>query len=205
MGIDSNTKLELLSNHYNETFGLQKSNADKRDRLFVYILVLMSIIFLYILAPNLIGDWIDTFIKSQIGPKTGSGASIGINISFIGAVLWFGLLSLTHTYFQTVLHVQRQYDYIYSLEEELSKHFNDKAFIREGKHYEKYNLKFSSWTKIIFWNLFPVMLVAFVFYWLFSLYTQSNTPSGYLIIDSLIALTILISEGLYIWALYKRK
>ena len=205
MAIDDNTKLEILSDHYNETFELQKSNVERRDRLFLYILVLLGIILLYVLTPNVIGNWIDSFIKNQINNQQPSNTSPVINTSFIGAILWFGLLSLTHTYFQSVLHVQRQYDYIYNLEEELSRYFDDKAFIREGKHYEKYKLKFSSWTKIIFWNLFPLMLLVFVIFWLVFLFSQSNAPLGYLIIDSLISLSILISEGLYLWALYRRK
>jgi magnesium-transporting ATPase (P-type) len=99
----------------------------------------------------------------------------------------------------------KQYEYIYELEKCLGQYFDNRAFIREGNFYKKYKLMFSSWTKFIFWNLFPVMLTAFIVFWLVFLFTKSNAPIGYQIIDSLISLSILISEGLYLWALYKKK
>jgi hypothetical protein len=108
MAINDDTKLEVLSSHYNETFELQKNSLDKRDKLFLYILILMFVILLYILAPNVIGDWISTFIKNQISNQGSASPPTLIDVSFLGAILWFGLLSMTHTYFQTVLHVQRQ-------------------------------------------------------------------------------------------------
>ncbi len=128
-----------------------------------------------------------------------------IDISFIGTIFWIGFLSLSHTYFQTVIHVERQYDYVYKLENQLSKHFDEKAFIREGKHYRDNKRKFSSWTKIIFWILSPLLIFLFLFSWQLFQFRNLQTDLIYLVINSLISLSILISMGLYLWALYKKK
>lgn len=33
MAIDENTRLDMLSDHYNQTFGLQRDNVRRRDLL----------------------------------------------------------------------------------------------------------------------------------------------------------------------------
>jgi hypothetical protein len=205
MTVDENTRLTILSDHYNQTFALQKGDVRRRDLLLLYILILIFVILLYILAPNTLGDWINSFLANQINNQNHAAPPAVIDVSFIGAILWFGLLSLAHTYFQTVLHVERQYAYIYSLEKELSAYFDGKAFTREGEHYRQYKRRFSSLTKFIFWILFPVLLFVFVILWLLFLYSRSLAPLGYLVFDTAIAAIILISEGLYLLALYKKK
>ncbi len=205
MPVDENTRLAILSDHYNQTFALQKSDVRRRDRLLVYILILAFVSLLYILTPNTLGDWINSFLANQVRGQGNAAPPAVIDVSFIGAILWFGLLSLAHTYFQTVLHVERQYAYLYDLEKELSAYFEGKAFTREGEHYRQNRRRFSSLTKFIYWILFPFLLFIFVILWLVFLYTRSYAPLGYLVMDTAIALIILVSEGLYLLALYKKK
>lgn len=204
MAIDENTRLDMLSDHYNQTFGLQRDNVRRRDLLLLYILILIFVILLYILAPNALEDWINLFLANQINNQNHATTLVVIDVSFIGAILWFGLLSLSHTYFQTVLHVERQYAYIYALENQLSTYIDGKAFTREGEHYRQNKSRFSSLTKFIFWILFPVLLFVFVILWLVCLYTRSQAPVEYQIFDTAIAAILLASEGLYLLALYKK-
>jgi len=112
-------------------------------------------------------------------------------------------LSFSHTYFQLVLHIERQYNYVYQLETELSKKFfNEKAFIREGKHYKDHRRKFAKWTKFIFWMLFPALYFAFILFWLFFLFVRPDMAVGYRIINALIPISSLISMGFYLMALF---
>jgi len=205
MSKDQNTHLEVLANHYSETFELLKADTGKRDRLFLYMLIVIFLLLLYMSAPTLVGEWINSFVVSQSGNAEDSAMIQLIDISFIGTIFWIGFLSLSHTYFQTVIHVERQYDYVYKLENQLSKHFDEKAFIREGKHYRDNKRKFSSWTKIIFWILSPLLIFLFLFSWQLFQFRNLQTDLIYLVINSLISLSILISMGLYLWALYKKK
>src|SRR6266487_7130035 len=141
--------LEILSAHYSETYSLLKSAVERRDRLFLYILGTIFLLLLYMSAPTAMSTWLNSFINS----KTGMNANPTklVQASFIGAILLLALLSVSHTYFQTVLHIERQYDYVYQLEEQLCTYFDGKAFIREGTYYKKYERQFSKWTKGIFW------------------------------------------------------
>jgi len=204
--MDNDTKLvEVLSKHYSETFDQLKEVVARRDRLFLYILFVIFILLLYMSSPIVMSDWVNSFFSNQVVGSTGTTMQPLIDVSVIGVVLLLGLLSFSHTYFQTVLHVERQYDYVYQLEGQLSIFFNDKAFIREGKHYHKYKRKFSSWTKIIFWYLFPFLYLLFIVFLLWFLFTTSQTPVGYKLVDLLIIVSILVSMWFYLLAIIKRK
>jgi hypothetical protein len=204
MTVDENTKLSALADHYNQSFEQQKESVAKRDRLFLYLLLLVLLLLVYMLNPTLISDWANDFIENQVTPNQVSQSEL-FNMSFIGLVLWFGLLSLVHTYFQTVLHVQRQYSYIYDMEKELNVYYQGTAFTREGDYYRKYKLKFSSLTKVIYWNIFPAFLLLIIISWQVFLFSTTAVPFAYKIIESLISLVILISTYFYLLALYKKK
>ena len=197
--------IEVLSQHYSETFELLHKIVARRDRLFLYILLVIFVLLLYMSSPSVMSEWVNTFFNNQVNGAANPNMLPLIDVSVIGVVLLLGLLSLSHTYFQTVLHVERQYDYVYQLEQELSSHFAGRAFIREGDHYKKYRYRFSRWTIGIFWILFPSLFFLFIVYWLIFLYTQSQAPRIFIIVDSLITVSILISLCLYVWALMKKK
>ncbi len=198
------TQLEILAAHYSETFSLLKSAVEKRDRLFLYILGVIFLLLVYMSTPTLMGALLNSFVKHQLGDNT-SGTTNLIDVSFIGAILLLGLLSLSHTYFQMVLHIERQYDYVYQLEDQLSSFFGGKAFVREGKHYKKYRRLFSRWTRGIFWLLFPILYLLFLAVWLVFLYSKSQSPVAYKVVDTLIVASAIASLGLYLLALIKRK
>ena len=197
--------IEVLSHHYSETFELLHKVVARRDRLFLYILLVILILLLYMSSPSVVSDWVNTFFNNQVSGNPTAPMQPLIDVSVIGVVLLLGLLSFSHTYFQTVLHIERQYDYVYQLEQQLSQHFDGKAFIREGDHYKKYRYRFSRWTRIIFWRLFPALFFLFIVYWLIFLFTQSQAPLIFILVDSLIAVSILISLWFYVGALMKKK
>jgi hypothetical protein len=190
--------VEVLSNHYSETFNQLREVVARRDRLFLYILFVIFILLLYMSSPTVMSEWVNSFFSSQVTGNNGTSMQPLIDVSVIGIVLLLGLLSLSHTYFQTVLHIERQYDYVYQLEEQLCRYFNDQVFVREGRHYRKYKRKFSSWTKVIFWYLFPFLYLLFIVFWLWFLFTASQAPSGYKVFYFLITMIILISLVLYL-------
>jgi len=195
-------QLEVLSRHYSETFELVKADVAKRDRLFLYILIVIFVLLLYMSAPDAMSALLDNFLKSRIG---GGNQTPLIDVAFMGAILLLGLLSLSHTYFQTVLHVERQYNYVYQLEKQLSQYFDEPAFSREGEFYKKHRRRFSGWTKTIFWWLFPSLFLLFNVIFLYYLFAVSQAPLFYKIVDTVITASILRSLWLYMLALVKQR
>ena len=195
-------QLDVLSRHYSETFELLKTDVAKRDRLFLYILIVIFVLLLYMSAPDTLSALLENFLTSRFG---GENQTPLIDVAFMGTILLLVLLSLSHTYFQTVLHVERQYNYVYQLEKQLSQHFDEPAFSREGEFYYKHRRRFSGWTRTIFWWLFPSLFLLFNVIWLYYLFTVSQAPFIYKIIDTLIMASILRSLWLYMLALIKQK
>ena len=106
--IDESTKFQVLADHYNETFKVQREVSARRDRLFLFLLILLAVILFQLSAPNLVERIVDQYINHLV-PSGIDGDPINIDFPFVVTLIWFGLLGLVHTYFQTVLHVERQY------------------------------------------------------------------------------------------------
>ncbi len=186
----SDTKLEVLSSHYDETFSNIKAALRQRDRLFVLLLVIVTVMLLQAIAPEEAG----TTLSEMVGTRLGVGP---IDVSVISSVLWFSALAAVVRYFQAVVYAERQYEYIHRLEEVLSSHFDDKAFTREGRAYLDGYPLFSKWTWVLYTIAFPGLLVAVLGG---KLITETCGASFGLQIafDSLAFVLITISTALYL-------
>ena len=203
--IEEDTKFQVLADHYNETYKAQREVSARRDRLFLFLLILLGVILFQFSAPNLVNQIVDQYMNNLIPPKPGADP-IYIDFTFVVTVIWFGLLGLAHTYFQTVLHVERQYDYIYMLERKLALPYNSEVFTREGKHYEKTNEEarkmFSAWTRRIYWDLFPILLTMAVAYRIYNIFQGAN--NFYAWVNGFICVFILNSTRIYWFSLHRK-
>ena len=202
--VAEDVRFQVLSAHYDATFAALKQDVARRDRLFLYILILISTALFYISAPDVLITLLTRFVEEQLGVDPAASPRLWIDASFVGTVLWFGLLTLVHTYFQTVLHVERRYSYIYHIENLLSETYGNQAFIREGQFYRAQRRKFSSWTRLIFWILFPFFLAIVIAYRLYNVFV-AHIAVIYIIANVLISVTMLVSLGLYLLALHRKK
>lgn len=185
-------KIELLNDHYKDTFAQLTEYRKLRDRLFALILFTITLLLFQIYSPDEAGVTIGEFITKNLEIES------TINISFIGSVIWFILLGFVIRYFQTAILIERQYYYIHNLEEQLSKHYQKKAFTREGKSYLTNYPLFSSWAHILYTFVFPILLIAVVLGKIVNEIYFSKGISLLLIFNSVIALCILVSTALYI-------
>lgn len=149
-------KLQLLHDHYKDTFFYIQKYLKFRDQLFAFILIVITLMLFQIYSPAASGAAVSQFITEKFGLTS------PIDITFIGSMLWFTLLIFVVRYFQTVVHVERQYKYIHQIEEQLSAQYANKAFTREGKSYLKNYPLFSSWAWILYTIVFPLLLLVLV-------------------------------------------
>src|SRR6267378_5796439 len=147
--VSEDTKVEVLHAHYVDTFGHIRSALSLRDRLFVYILIAVTVMLLQVVAPHDADAAIGKIISTKLA------VSGRISLSILGTVLWFALLGLTIRYFQTVIFIERQYAYIHSLENLLAANYEGPAFTREGKSYLSDYPKFSTWAWALYTIVFP--------------------------------------------------
>ncbi len=190
-------RLKILYDHYKETYSLITVQNKLRDKLFVYLLVALTFMFLQI----------DTVGKvTDIGTKLTEkflGVSLSLSPEFITGMLWFIILSLVIKYAQTLVYIEKQYDYIHTLEASIDREVgNSKVFSREGHSYLNNYPKFSTWVWLIYTVFFPIMLLLILGYKIFTEFISGFSTT--FVIDSVLCLMIFISMFLYLILIHKR-
>jgi len=199
--VSSDIKFAALHEHYNDTFENIKESIKFRDKLTALILLVLIFMALYVFWPT---DAISAF--SQISVQK-LGFVVNIDKSFLGSIIWFILLVTIVRYTQVVVYIERQYAYIQRIEKELQNHYDDEiVFTREGESYLKKYPKFSDWVWILYMILFPCILVVVV---LVKIINEWIVTSSVLflpiILNTIIAICILISIALYMLFMHKQK
>ena len=192
------TKLEILHDHYKDSFAHVREYIAVRDRLLFYILIVLTLILLQIFSPQDGGKKLSEFVTSKLGLAS------QISTAFIVSMIWFGLLALLIKYFQTVTCIEGQYEYIHRLEDELSKQYKGEIFTREGKTYLKNYPTFSKWTHIIYRLIFPALLVMIVLIKIVGEWQQPGNNGWLLIVDSIMVGSILITVYLYLKTIFRK-
>lgn len=167
----------------------------------VLIFLVLALLVLYTFWPT---DAIAVF--SQIITQK-LGTTVNINAGFLGSIIWFALLVTVVRYTQVVVYIERQYSYIHRVEKELNKHYdNEIVFTREGKSYLKKYPKFSDWVWVLYMIIFPAVLAVIILAKIISEWTVIlPTLSVSIVLNTVIAICILISIVLYMLFMHKQK
>jgi len=193
------TKLTMLHDHYKETFAHIQDYLKLRDRLFAYLLLVVTLMLFEMYSPSGSANTISELIAKKLEMKT------PIDISFIASIIWFALLSLVVRYYQTVVHIERQYDYIHGIEDQMSAEYEGKSFTREGKSYLRSYPLFSSWAWILYTIVFPILLLLIAAIKIIGEVRQSEYINVLLGINIAIALCIVLSTLFYMFLIHFRK
>lgn len=192
-------KLQLLHDHYKDTFFYIQEYLKLRDRLFLFILIVVTFMLFQLYSPASAGEAVSHFITKKLELKS------PIDITFIGSIIWFGLLSLIVRYFQTVVHIERQYKYIHQIEEQLSGEYTNKVFTREGKAYLNDYPLFSGWAWILYTIIFPTLLIVLVIVKIVGEICQAGSISLLTSVNIGIALFIVLSTLFYLVLVHFKK
>jgi hypothetical protein len=194
MSIDDNTKLEVLHDHYKESFLHIREREKQRDRLFLFVIALIGVLFLEIqysdVFPNILGNIkLEEFVKLDISIMP---------ISIFLSVTWTYLFFIVLKYCQSSILIERQYEYLHHLEDKISQLFGDQSvYCREGRKYlNKYPLFFNMvW--FFYTLLFPIIIILSVGLIIYLESYKIKAPLYYLIYDLLLAIGIVVSFMLY--------
>jgi hypothetical protein len=191
--------LQILHDHYKDTFSHIQQYLKLRDKLFLLILGVITLMLFQVYSPAQSGEAVSQFITKHFDLKS------PIDIEFFSSIIWFALLSLVARYFQTVVHIERQYSYIHNLEDILSPSFENKAFTREGKAYLTNYPLFSNWTWILYTVIFPILLLIVVVVKIVGEIKSVKGISWLLGINIAIFLCVIISTLLYMLLVHFKK
>lgn len=192
------TKINILYDHYKETYKIIVSQNALRDKLFIYLLIALTFMFLQISAVDKMND-----IGLQLAEKF-LGVSLLLSPEFLSAMFWFITLSLVIKYAQTLVYIEKQYDYIHELEAGIDKEIEDnKLFSREWYFYLNNYPKFSSWVWVLYTIIFPIVLIGVLSFKIYNEYISGFSIS--LMLNSTFYGMTVISVVLYMIKIHCKK
>ena len=193
------TKLEVLAGHYTDTYSVIQGVLKKRDRLFAGILALLFVMLFQLYAPIESSNFIAKLIADKLE------ISEALNFIYVQSAIWFLLLSACIKYFQAVVHIDRQYGYIHSLEAVISAEFEGGAFTREGSSYLEDYPAFLNWASFLYTILFPLILVSVLAAKIISEFRISGHGEPLVWFNLLMFLSLLVSIGLYLHVVHAKR
>jgi len=184
---------EILYDHYKDTCSLLCTNIKQRERLMIMVIGTLAMFSFHALFPGSSDQFLNDFLSHKYGLLS------SIDLSIIGNVVWLLLLVFTVKYFQSVVNIERQYNYIHKLEDKLNQFLGESIITREGKSYLSNYPKFSDWTWALYAIIFPLLLFFAGLSKIISEWVESyNLIDFGLILNTLIFVMLSVSIYLYL-------
>lgn len=188
-------KIEIMYDHYKDTFGIQKETEKIRNKIFVVLCICILLLMMMTIYPDNIYQNIQEFFDIKLG----------INIKFELKILelfnWFIILYLTIRYYQTNANVEKNYNYIHDLEDKLEKK-HKLTIYREGRNYlDQYPL-FLTISYVFYKYIFPIVFsLCIIIKNVFNFLNKVNIV--FLLISLFISLLLLVINASYFAFNYK--
>ena len=161
MYASSEKKLEILNDHYKDTFSHLVIYRKQRDRLLLYLLTVVVIMFLDELFPEEIIAAISEVVLKKTQVNIVPDFFILILVSMLPLI---AAAILAQRYWQVWQLIESQYDYLEKLEAELTSFFSSGIpFTRESNFSYKENRNISIWSSKIY-NWYFSLLFTFLFF-----------------------------------------
>ena len=189
-------KTDLLYDHYKDSYSLITKAEKKREFLFLISLILSIFIVLQVGEPKLVLNLSEGFFKNKIGEKV----TLNLNTVFSGLeFMWLWVLMM---YYQQNVSIDRQYNYLHSIEERLSESVKIE---REGRSYLTKYPWFLWLVFRVYTIVFPIsILVVAILKWKHELAVLINTDKGYFIFDTVVlSLVVTITIRYMSWIHFK--
>lgn len=187
------TRLEILHDHYKDSFSYIREREKERDRLFLVLIALFVILAFEI---QYAADFLSTLSAITILGVKANLSTLPL-AALLGAT-WLFVLAITLRYCQASLNVERQYDYLHTLEDKISAQLgDDELYRREGRAYEKKYPLFSEWAWRFYVDLLPLIVAFAVVVLIYQEFTGSGNSLLSRFIDLLIAGGVVLSFVLY--------
>ena len=147
--------LEVLHDHYKDSFTHIRDKERQRDRLFLVLIALMGFLIILIQYPD--------SIRVIFRNISAAGTKLNLAELPLPALLsatWTFLLVLTLRYCQSAILVERKYSYLHNLELKISWALQDPdLYRREGKAYLDNYPAFSKWTWCFYSYVVPAIVI----------------------------------------------
>lgn len=148
---------EILYDHYKEIVNETKKQENKRNKLFVIILIHIFILFLISYRPESMCKVFSDLLMEQW--KIG----FYFSINTIQIIIMVSMLYCVVRYYQINVYIDKNYPYIHNLEKKLSYNIG-KCFGKEGDNYLN---KYQKTQNIVYYSykyIFPILFILALIY-----------------------------------------
>jgi hypothetical protein len=184
-------RLEVLHDHYKESFSYIRERERERDRLF--LIALFALLALEIQYP--------INFRGAVGTLTFLGIELNVDALPLPAFLtatWVTVLVITLRYCQASTNVERQYKYLHTLEDKISAELeDDELYRREGRAYKSEYPLFSWWAWRFYVVVLPVIAIIVTVVLIYNEWARLDYPLLGKLFDVISASGIAVSFVLY--------
>jgi hypothetical protein len=150
--------LDLLHDHYKETFALIRSRERDRDRLFLWLIVAVGLLAVEVQYP--------ATVAGALGHLKVLGLDLDLKsfpFARVANASWVFVAAFVLRYCQLAKSVEREYPYLHVLEDKISAAIgDDEVYRREGRDYLNKYTELLNWAWFAYTVLFPLALAASV-------------------------------------------
>ena len=186
-------RLEILHDHYKESFSYIRERERERDRLFLILIALFALLALEIQYP--------INFKGAVGTLKFLGIELNVDALPLPAFLtatWVTVLVITLRYCQASINVERQYKYLHTLEDKISAELgDDELYRREGRAYKSEYSPFRWWVRRFYVIVLPVIAIIATGVLIYNEWTKLGYPLLGNIFDLVCASGVAVSFVLY--------
>lgn len=191
--MSNSPRLEILHDHYKESFSYIRERERERDRLFLILIALFALLALEIQYP--------INFRGAVGTLSFLGIELNVDALPLPAFLtatWVTVLVITLRYCQASTNVERQYDYLHMLEDKISAELkDDELYRREGRAYKSEYPLFSWWAGRFYRVILPVIAIIATGVLIYQEWARLEYSLLGKIIDLVSASGVLVSFALY--------
>ena len=116
--------LDVLYDHYKETFNLSKEAQSRRNKSFLVLCILEAFSFLVLIRPEKAFELILDGINAELD------MTLQVSNTIVQTMLWLLITYVMIRYIQDMLYVERQYVYLNKLEKAISNSMTINIFSR---------------------------------------------------------------------------
>jgi len=144
-----------LCSHYKDSCDINQATVKQRDTLFYILLAILSLFIIHALYTDLFNSVAAEILKKK------TEVDLKDKIDLISTFLWVFIFGISSKYYQVAGIIEKQYEYIHALEEQLEKYYkNTPVFSREGKFYLNKYPAFSNWMWFLYTVVFPLLILS---------------------------------------------
>ena len=193
-------KLEIYYDHYKDTFQQQVRYIENRNRYFFISLGLVGLLFVLITDPTTVNNAANGFAQKNVSEK------FVFDFGYVNHFILFGLLCVLILYFQVNLTIEKHYEYLWKLENDLTNELQPLSITREGKFYLKVKPTFLKWVSKIYKFFYPISIIFAIVVKLLLVIQGQSFKSLSFWVDLVLCLIIIAITSLYCyWQNIERK